>query len=602
MCSVSDRGKTRGYPMNATLNGKTYAGNSHVRFVGCLILSLLCLSGVAEEPFFRAGWLSDTHTGSTRESFDLVKKAMLLFREQKVDAVIHNGDISDHHDPVGYAIYRQVMDETFAGAGKKPVEIYAWAWHDIEGWKGPLAVNSGTARRKASFVDGAKLLGIRHRMTDRFEIGGHVFVVVLQFLNDVEWKDKKGLAAYELILQEAERDCGGRPIFVIDHAPPARTIPNSANSDEWKRKLYAKHPGVISLSGHVHGSLCDENHIWQGEFTAVNAATLHACGGDGYCCVLVEGFGDRIVFRRFDVRDGREIAREKPWIVPWPFDPKTAPYSFERRVRTTPVPEFAADARVIAQANEPFTGFTLVLPSVAVGADSAYLYRVAIAEKTADGWKRFKTAETWTQFNLRPSERQENVRMPFSAAYFTAGRRYLFAVKPVNFFGVAGKPTYGEATAPEMKKVKVIWESVNPMEELKIVYGYDSTDKGTPVEKVDGWYRRTSELPARLIIPPEAWIAPVGTKLCLVLDMETVQNSDANMETYKLGLMRYNPSVLRGFEMTGGFVRTPHGVSDLQRYVIEFTKGKDIPYQLVATQGAEGKIRFRSVKVLSFDP
>ena len=583
--------------MSATLNEKTYEGNSHLRFAGCLILSLLCLSGVAEEPFFRVGWLSDTHTGSTQASFDLVKKAMKLFREQKVDAVIHSGDISDHHDPAGYAIYRQVMDESFAGV-KKPVEIYAWAWHDIEGWEGPPELGRGAAWRRASFVNGAKFLGIRHRMTDRFKIGGHVFVVVPQLLNDVEWKDKKGLEAYELILQEAERDCGGRPIFVIDHAPPARTIPGSANSDEWKRKLYAKHPRVISLSGHVHGSLRDENHIWQGEFTAVNAATLHPAGRDGYC-VLVEGFRDRIAFRRFDVRDGQEIAREKPWIVPWPFDPKTAPYSFERRVRTTPVPEFAADARVIAQANEPFTGFTLILPPVAVGADSAYLYRVAIAEKTADGWKRFKTAETWTQFHLRPSDRQENVRMPFSAAYFTAGRRYLFAVKPVNFFGVAGKPTYGEATAPEMKQVKVIWECVNPMEELKFVYGYDGTDKGTPVEKVDGWYRRTSELPARLIIPPEAWVASVGTKLCFVFDMETVQNTDTSLAGYKLGLLRFNPSVMTGVEMTGGFVGTPHGASGLQRYVIEFTKGRDIPYQLVVMEGAEGKIRFRSMKVLS---
>ena len=571
--------------------------------------SVACLASAcrAEEPLFRAGWLSDTHTGSTRASFDRLEKAMRLFREKKVDVVIHNGDISDRYDPSGYGLYRQVTDEAFAGAEKKPLEIYAWAWHDVDGWKAPQPLNVA-ARRKASFVDGAKLLGIRHRMTDRFEIGGHVFVLCPQFLDDVAWEGKQGLAAYELLLQEAERDCGGRPVFVVDHVPPARTVANSANGDEWKRTLYAKHPGIISLSGHTHGTLWDQGRIWQGEFTAVNAGSLYPCGGDpvglasvmmqGYGVFVIEGFGNRVVFRRFDVRDGAEFDPENPWTVPWPFDPGTAPYSSERRTATAPVPMFAPDARVDVRTDEASGDLALVPPPLAAGADSAYLYRVSVAEWTPDGWMPFKTGESYTQFHLRPHERQREDRVSFPAGYFEAGRSYRFEVSPVNFFGVAGKPAYGEAIAPGPKSAKLIWECANPMDELKFVYGDDGKDGGTPVEKADGWYRWTSEAHARLVIPQEAWRAPAGTKICLVFDMETVQDPDAGEQKCNLRLMRFKPTV----GLAGDVARTPRGASGPQRYVIWFWKGKDFPYSLFAFHGAKGMIRFHSVKTLALNP
>ena len=558
-----------------------------------------------EKPLFRVGWISDTHTGPTRASFGLVEKAMKLFREQNVDAVINNGDISDHYYPTGYPIYRQVMDESFAGLAKRPLEIYAWAWHDVYEWNGPRVRESNEAQRKACYADVAKRLGIRHGMADRFDVNGFIFIVFPQWTNDAEWHGKKGWEAYELILQEAERDCGGKPIFVVDHVPPSATVANSITwGDAGKRGFYAKHPGIISLSGHTHGSLRDENQIWQGEFTAVNAACLQVWEGDSagisepskrsYGAIVIEGFKDRIVFRRFDVRDGMEYRKWNPWIVPWPFDPKTAPYSFERRAKTTPVPAFAADAKVVARADEPFTGFTLALPPVASGADLAYRYRVSVAERTADGWRGFKTVEKYTQFYLRPSERQREVQLPLSAGYFTGGRRYRFEVAPVNFFGVAGKPVFGEATAPEVKPAKVLWKSENPMEELAFVYGDDGTDGGKPVAKRDGWYEDTGAM-ARLVVPEKAWKAPTGTKLRFTVDLETVQAEDLAARTYNVSLMRFKPSL----ESACGRIKTLHGASGVQRYVVEFTKGKDVPFHFIVREGLAGKVKFHAVKVES---
>lgn len=561
------------------------------------------IAGGTNDPLFRVGWISDTHTGTTRESFGLVEKAMKLFREQNVDAVINNGDISDHYYPTGYPIYRQVMDEAFAGAAKKPLEIYAWAWHDAYEWNGPRVRESNEAQRKACYADVAKRLGIRHGMADRFEINGYIFILFPQWTGDAEWHGKKGEEAYELILQEAERDCGGKPIFVIDHVPPSATVANSITwGSGWRRDFYARHPGIISLSGHTHGSLRDENLIWQGAFTAVNAGCLQVWEGDSvglgesskrsYGAIVIEGFEDRIVFRRFDVRDGTEYRRHDPWTVPWPFDPKTAPYSFERRAKTTPVPEFAADAKVAVRANEPFTGFTLALPPVASGADLAYRYRVSVAERTADGWRDFKTVEKYTQFYLRPSERRSEVPLSFSAGYFADGRRYRFEVAPVNFFGVAGKPVFAEATAPRGKPAKLLWASAKPMEELKFVYGDDGTDDGKPVERKDGWYLSTGA-PARLVLPAQAWKAPKGTRLRFTVDLETVQNLDPEARTYNVSLMRLKPNV----ETACGRIKTLHGESGIQRYVIEFTKGKDIPFSFFVREGLAGKVKFHALKV-----
>ena len=587
---------------NTARRGKPHAGNSFVRLAGWLALLLPCLPCGAEEPLFRVGWISDTHTGSTRASFGRLEKAMKIFREWKVDAVINNGDISDHYDPAGYALYRQVMDEAFAGAEKKPREIYAWAWHDVYEWNGPRVRDSNEAQRKACYEDVSKRLGIRHGMADRFDIKGHIFIVFPQWLGDAEWHGKKGREAYELILQEAERDSGGRPIFVVDHVPPAGTVACSLTWGGdgwggWKRKLYAKHPSVISLSGHTHGSMRDENQIWQGEFTAVNAGSLHASKNDSACtrnnmATVIEGFADRIVLRRFDVRDGSEYRASDPWVVPWPFDSKTAPYRLETRVKTAPVPAFAADAKLDVRTSCPFKGFTLMPPPIASGADQAYRYRVSLAEKTADGWRTFKTIEKSTQFHLRPSERQKDVPLQLPAGYFASGRRYRFEVAPVNFFGGAGQSVFGEAIAPELKPAKVIWESTNPMEELKFVYGDDGTDGGKAVEKEDGWYRDTGAL-ARLVIPAQAWKVPKGTRLRFTVDLETVQDANPESPTYNVLLMRLKPSR----ESEGEHTWTLHGESGVQRYIVEFAKGRDIPFHFVVRNGLAGKVKFHALKV-----
>ena len=46
-----------------------------------------------------------------------------------------------------------------------------------------------------------------------------------------------------------------------------------------------------------------------------------------------------------------------------------------------------------------------------------------------------------------------------------------------------------------------------------------------------------------------------------------------------------------------GRIRTPRGEAGMQRYVIEFSKSKDIPYSFVVREGASGKVKFHRFKL-----
>ena len=111
----------------------------------------------------------------------------------------------------------------------------------------------------------------------------------------------------------------GKPVIVFDHVPPYDTVYNSVmwgDRGPAHRRILDKYPQVVSVTGHSHNSILNERCIWQGTFTAIDAGCLQRWQGltvgtpiksnQGFGVIVLEAYPTKLVFRRYDVRDGKE--------------------------------------------------------------------------------------------------------------------------------------------------------------------------------------------------------------------------------------------------------------------------------------------------------
>ena len=284
-------------------------------FIGGTV-AFVPLSGLwaaEEKPLLKIGLMTDTHVGKTKESCSRARLAYELFRDIGVDLIVNDGDVADHHYPTGYVAYRERVEETFAGvpAERRPKELFVYAWHDVYDYKGhPREVSTRDAPE--AFADMQRLIKSPNGPYAEGEIKGFPYVVIPQFYGregQVDWK------RFDKMLSAAEKAYPGKPVFAFAHVPPAGTTRSMRGSAD-KRRVLNRHPMAVNISGHTHGSMRDERAIWQGEFTSVNVGCLQNWGGglpgsaptrmQNYGAVLMEVFANRIVLRRFDVRDRKE--------------------------------------------------------------------------------------------------------------------------------------------------------------------------------------------------------------------------------------------------------------------------------------------------------
>ena len=171
------------------------------------------------KPLFRFGVMTDTHIGQTVESCGRVKLALELFREKDCELVINTGDIAEGHYPTGYQAYRQVFDEVYAGAERKPGEIYVYAWHDVKGYKGH-AREMAVRDAPEAFEEVRRLLKAPNSHTDTVVHKGYTFVVFPQFAGDegfIGWDEYEKRVAAAC----AAKESGAERVLVIerDDAP-----------------------------------------------------------------------------------------------------------------------------------------------------------------------------------------------------------------------------------------------------------------------------------------------------------------------------------------------------------------------------------------------
>ena len=558
------------------------------RCVWCKLGALLLAGALASSaaaaaenggaPLLRVGLMTDTHWSEKPKSFARTEAALKVFKREKVDLICNLGDIADLHYPEAYRYYRQKLFPAVF-PDHAPPEIFIYANHDaLTHDKHGSAVRRDTEGRFAAM---RRELGITNAPNDRVVLKGYPFVIFQQFV-DRETMEK--------MLAETAKEFPNGPIFVLDHMPAARF-----GQADLRRSVYSKYSRIVHIYGHIHVPLRDENSIWQGSHTEVGAGCLQNWRGslvgtapkskDCFEFAIMDIHKDKLVYRRFSTEDGREF--KAPWIIPLPFDPKTAPYRFDFRREATPAPEFAEGAALTLTPDRPFSALELRWNPTTVGGE-AYQYQVRIERKEADGeFHPLARQDCYSEFYLAANRRKGELAQRLSAGFFDTGRQYRISVTPVGFFGKRGTPIRAEFTPPaEMNPTQLVFESRAPMRELSFVEGLTG-DTPMPLDKNGFYLHRQGN--ARLVIPKQYWEGPMRTRFRFTVEMTTFQPNGA----WSLVLRNAVP-----LKNANNRIRTLGGKVENQRYVIEFAKRRaDFFYDLLIREGGPGKIRFNYVKL-----
>ena len=546
-----------------------------------------------EAPVMRLGVMSDTHVGKTVESCGRLRMALELFKAKGAELIINNGDIADHFYPTGYQAYRQVAEEVY-GSNYAPQEIFAYAWHDAFDYHQHTR-DQVVSDAPIAFEEVRRLLKAPNGHTAEVRFKGYTFLVMPQFTGSkgfLSWDE------YEAKVASACRANPGKPVFVVDHVPPEGTVYNSYNwGSSSLRKVLDKYPQVVDFSGHVHGSLRNDLLIWQKEFTVINSGCLQKWDGllsgnepankQAFGVLTVDVYSDRLLVRRWDVRDRSEIDPEHPWVVPLPFAAETAPYVRARRAATEPKPRFSPSARLsVVPEGRPFAGFRLSFPEV--GAHTM-LYRIAAQRKDGNGdWATFTWLETYSDYWMYPKDRTGRAEFLFRPEYFNPDTEYRFMVAPVNQYGVSGRPICAEAKSPAVfAKKETLYVSEHPMQELVFCR---SRGSNRHVVADDGFYGPISG-GQWLKLPEGLFKGPKGTKFLATIDMRTVQPAEGS----QWGISFYDP--IRSTCVSGRML-TPPGDSSDERYVLEFVKRNDLDTCYIQFDwGTDGRVKFNRLKI-----
>lgn len=559
----------------------------------CLTLSttLLCQAG---DLFLRFGVITDTHIGNNEQSCDRVKAAYQLFRDLKVDLIVHCGDIADLYYPTGYQSYRKVVDWVFEGS-PKPKEIFVYAFnHDA----------AGAPSKETAYKVMKENLKISHDPYDKIVAGEYTFLV---FPEDLDMKRYE-----ETIAAETKRN-PGKPLFVVNHVPAFDTV---YNSRVWgslrERKVLDKYPEVIQIAGHVHGTPRNELDIWQGAFTAVSGGTLQIWDGELTAvpparkrvdmALLFEVYRNRIVIRRYHTQSKTEYRKENPWTIPLPFNSKTAPYNHARRAALCPRPVFEPGAMLEVKPDQmPFRELVLRFPE-AKHPEGVFKYRIeGFLRDGKKEWMRVFLQEIYGNFHLENEGHDKYHEHRLSGGFCEPDMEYRFTVTPVNWYEREGKALEKVLKLPAKAPSKVVWETENPMEECPFLSGFTG---GNLLMPVNGFYRLSAADSedklnpggsARLIFPAGVWKGEARkTRFRFTVDMQTVQK-DGNRWT----LVLRNPDPILH---THARISTPPGDSGVLRYVLEFAKiNTNDNYYLLVREGGEGLIKFKSVKIERLD-
>lgn len=360
-------------------------------------------------PRLRFGVVSDIHVSRyslkpetyAYGSSTTFRQALEHFRDQGVDAVVCAGDMSDRGvapmlDICG-RIWREVFPDNRAPDGRTVEPVFVYGNHDSDrGWfdraSGQLAGKTAEAAEaiKAASISRNEAAAWEHAFGEKWapvylkRVKGYAFV-------GAHWGHEAELGAF----LEAHRGelAGSRPFFEVQHPHPRGTLYGKyswGDDSGASTKALSAFPNAVSFSGHSHTSVALEASVWQGAFTAIGCSSLsyqtlfsrkgmlnvseyrrpqdpryRAASSRSREGLIVTVYDSCLVIER------REFVRRAKlgpdWVVPLPYEPARAEFSYAAERRRLQAPAFPKGAKLAIARGGEF--IELKLPSALYAPD-----------------------------------------------------------------------------------------------------------------------------------------------------------------------------------------------------------------------------------------
>ena len=410
-----------------------------------LVAALSAADVYGEVPILKIAVMSDVQGMPYAEDAGMrnLERALDVFEKLKPDVVVNAGDINDSGNDVDAVRYYKARCD--ARLGKLP-HVACLGNHEI----GFIRKENREKRtRDVCLADFNAVFGDGPSAVVQKVLGGYDFISLAVALTERDVS--ADLAALKAALDAAVARDAKKPIFVVTHFHPLDTVNSSASAkqDGGLRALLNAYPQVVNLSGHTHNPLQDPRSIWQGEFTVIDTSTLcYGCiemkqpaanqvsclipyGHESVGCLFVEVYADRMVVRRFSVRDRKEIEPNRPWTFALPYDPKDPVYSFKARAAKEAVPGFGKDAEPTLWYDY---GYVYLMFEAVRPLGSVFGYRIELAEDGGEVKSYFHLSD----YYRLPNHRQGRVVFKAPPHAVRAGHSYRCRIFPVGFFGKEG--------------------------------------------------------------------------------------------------------------------------------------------------------------------
>ena len=412
----------------------------------------VCQHGTDAEKYPTFAVISDVHFGNSKGDGPMVKVPRTLKQltsKGKLDAIIVVGDLTEGGYEDQYNQFVQVFSNKANFINPVDTMLFMLGNHDNYGG------------RKGNYVTKLRPFnnGNDYPYDQYTVIKGYPFITISVRGSDnnddtnpadgpesfpQEVQDK--LAAW---LEQAAKECPGKPIFVFAHVPPKYTCystwPGEGDGTTWPtwgmrtiNPILNKYPQVVVFGGHSHYPLGDPRSIHQGVdpnsdkqnyFTGIGTGSvtyseIHSPAVDWTDAIhpnffdhITEGLivdvkpAGNVEIRRYDTRLDEEIQPENRWNLEPPFDGSMFTYADMRDFHDNvgnkpyrdglPAPEFATDAKL--NVKQSGASVTITFPQ-ATDNDCVFRYKVQVFNE-----KGFAVRHKWVF-----SEFYKNSEMPDS--------------------------------------------------------------------------------------------------------------------------------------------------------------------------------------------